>query len=652
LGYFPSFDALPSRLIRHFATVLSVLLPHDTLQLYEQRGVRKWHLPLIRAYLDVTAFSDGGRRILVSAMIDASKSKDILADIINVGIEMLVQERYELPAFSTLLRAAQATRAQVNQGYYQQVYDALDDLQCQSIHGLLTRDEQESTSPWQRLKREPRQPTTKRIREFLAHAKWLQSLNTARHAVDSIPEAKLQRFADEARALNVTQMNRFRDAKRATLAITLTRVRTAQALDDLTEMFLRLMQKMHHKAKEALDAYRREHQEQTDALISLLSELVGGWQNGETAEEQLQTISTLIGEDADKILEQCEAHLAYSGNNYLPFLLPLLKTHRKLFFDILEFLQPMSTSTDKGLEHAIAFVLRHRHAKAARLSIIKESSEAKELLDISWIPPRWWKAVTGRHRRDVPVLTVDRKYLELCVLSCAVTELKSCDLYIEGSEQFSDYRDQQVTWEEYAQLAPTYCAQVGISPDPETFVQELQTWLSETIRATDAAFPTNTSLSIQDGEPILRKLEKKPDPEGFALIDRLLSERMPECSIVDVLTDTEHWLNWTSAFGPLSGLDSRLVSPRQRYITTTFCYGCYLGPTQTARSMASVDRRHVSYVNQYHITEQKLLDAIVGVINRYNRFELIKWWGSGKRASGLRHEPGQCAGTGGQSLFE
>jgi TnpA family transposase len=49
--------------------------------------------------------------------------------------------------------------------------------------------------------------------------------------------------------------------------------------------------------------------------------------------------------------------------------------------------------------------------------------------------------------------------------------------------------------------------------------------------------------------------------------------------------------------------------------------------------VASVDRRHVVYINQYHITEQKLLDAIVGVINRYNRFELIKWWGSGKRAS-------------------
>ena len=633
LGYFPALHGLPPRLIQHLATTMGMVLPHDALERYEQRRLRESHMPHIRAHLGITAFSDGGRRVLVGALLDAAQSKDILADLINVGIEALVKARYELPAFSRLRRAAQAARAQVNHGYYQQVYNALDDLQRQALTALLTRDDLEATSPWQRLKREPRQPTTKRIREHLAHARWLQSLNTARHAVDGIPETKLQRFADEARALNVTQMNRYREAKRATLAVALIRVRTARALDDLAEMFLRLMQKMHHTAKEALDAYQREHQEQTDALISLLSELVGGWQHSETAEEQLNTISALIGENADTILEQCEAHLAYAGNNYLPFLLPLLRTHRKLLFDMLEFLQPLSTSTDKALEHAIGFVLRHRHAKAARLSIIEDGPDAKAILDISWIPPRWWQAVTGRLRRDVPILTVDRKYLELCVLSCAVTDLKSCDLYIEGSEQFSDYRDQLVTWEEYAQFVPTYCAQVGISPDPETFVQALQTWLTDTIRATDAAFPTNTSLSIQDGEPVLRKLEKAPEPEGFALIDRLLSERMPECSIVDVLTDTEHWLNWTAAFGPLSSLESRLVSPRQRYITTTFCYGCFLGPTQTARSVASVDRRHVAYVHQYHITEQKLLDAIVGVINRYNRFELIKWWGSGKRAA-------------------
>src|SRR5215831_13322575 len=178
-------------------------------------------------------------------------------------------------------------------------------------------------------------------------------------------------------------MNRCREAKRTALAVALIRVRTAQALDDLAEMFLRLMQKMHHKAKEALDAYRCEHQEQTDALITLLSELVGGWQRSETAEKQLKTISALIGEDADKILEQCEAHLAYAGNNYLPFLLPLLRTHRKLFFDILAFLQPMSTSMDKTLEQAIAFVVRHRDVKPTQFPITEEGRGERATRNIS-----------------------------------------------------------------------------------------------------------------------------------------------------------------------------------------------------------------------------------------------------------------------------
>ena len=116
----------------------------------------------------------------------------------------------------------------------------------------------------------PNSPTTKRIREHLAHVQWLQSLNTARQAVDGIPETKLQRFADEARALNVARMQATQEAKRLTLAVALIRVRTAQALDDLAEMFLRRLQKLHQQAKEALEDYRRQHQEQTDALIALL----------------------------------------------------------------------------------------------------------------------------------------------------------------------------------------------------------------------------------------------------------------------------------------------------------------------------------------------------------------------------------------------
>ena len=456
---------------------------------------------------------------------------------------------------------------------------------------------------------------------------------TASQALDGVPETKLQRFAEEARALNVTRMHTLPEPKRYAFAVALIRVRTAQALDDLVEMFLRRVQKLHQQAKEALADYREQHQEQTDALVALLGHIVSGWQASETPEQQRQAVEALIGGRTETILAQCEAHLEYAGNNYLPFLRPLFRPHRKLFLDVLEFLHPTSTSADTALEQAVAFVRRHRQTRAARLPIRGEHDNSTPRLPLSWIPPRWWKAVTGQHRHEGPVETVDHRYLELCVLSCVMIELKSGDLCVAGSEQFSDYRTQLISWEAYAQQIGAYCQQVGIAAEPAQFVQDLRTRLAETICTTDAAFPANTALTIRTGEPVLRRLKKQPAPEGLGLIDRLLRERMPACSIVDVLTDTEHWLHWTDAFGPLSGFAAQLTSPRQRYITTTFCDGCYLGPTQTARSMPGFDRFQVAYVNQRHITEQKLLDASVSVINRYNRFHLPKLWGSGQRAA-------------------
>ena len=46
-----------------------------------------------------------------------------------------------------------------------------------------------------------------------------------------------------------------------------------------------------------------------------------------------------------------------------------------------------------------------------------------------------------------------------------------------------------------------------------------------------------------------------------------------------------------------------------------------------------LDRRQVSFVNQRHVTEEKLNQSIAEVINAYARFPLQRLWGQGKSAS-------------------
>ena len=87
------------------------------------------------------------------------------------------------------------------------------------------------------------------------------------------------------------------------------------------------------------------------------------------------------------------------------------------------------------------------------------------------------------------------------------------------------------------------------------------------------------------------------------------------------MRDTQHWLNW-SCFGPLSGHDAKLKDPVSRYLATVFCFGCYLGPVQAARSLDNIDPRQLSWVHWRHISEEALDKAIREVINAYHKFAL------------------------------
>lgn len=430
-------------------------------------------------------------------------------------------------------------------------------------------------------------------------------------------------------------MNETDEKKRFTLAAALIRTQNAQGIDDLTEMFIRSVGKLHRRGRDALNEYHLRHRETTENLIETLSRLLNALDSSKSATEQINAITNIIGDDTEKLASECEAYLGYANNNYLPFLLRFYRNQRRNFFRFLENLQPQSTSSDKSLESAIAFLINNKNSRANHISL-KTGEEGKDnstILDLSWIPNKWWKIVTGKNSRDINIDKVDRRYFEICLFSQVWLELKSGDLFIEGSEKFGDWRNQLISWEEYDTSLDTYCQQIGCPKDPSEFIEGLKTWLTETIKEVDATFPENESVSIKDGEPIIRRHTKREKPKGFDTIERLVEQRLPECKILDIISDTEHWLNWTKNFRPISGYDSRLDFPQPRYITTAFCYGCNLGPTQTARCVENLDRKQIAYVNRRHIDEEKLLNANVKVINEYNKFVLPRIWGSGKSAA-------------------
>jgi hypothetical protein len=121
---------------------------------------------------------------------------------------------------------------------------------------------------------------------------------------------------------------------------------------------------------------------------------------------------------------------------------------------------------------------------------------------------------------------------------------------IEASNKFSDYRDQFISDAEFDRAVPEYCRQAGLPSKSRDFVDHLRKWLSNTARQVDAGFPENECLSIENGEPVLRKLDRRSRPDNLPLVSQMVREQMRPVNLLDVLIDTEKWLNWTRHFGP------------------------------------------------------------------------------------------------------
>ena len=639
LGYAARLADVPAALVTHVAASAGLAGATSEMAGYDDTSYRIRLMALVRGFTGVAGYDREARSMAARACIEAARTRDDLADIVNAGIEELLRCRRELPAFGTLLKLARSARALVNRAYYRQIAAALPSEAHERLATLLLVPEGATRSGWDQVKADPPRPSPQRMREHLAHLAWLREQAMANEVFAGIPDRKLRHFAAEARALNAAVLSHVTASKRAALMATLLRSQVARALDDAAEMFVRLTTRMHNRAREALDEHRARQAAETDALVALLRETVLACQDqGAEREARLAAIEGLLLPNADAIVAKCEAHAAFAGNNYLPLLARFYGAQRASFLRFLAHAAPVSTSQDRATEQAIGFLMAHRTDRRAKLQTAVEAkgtdgATVRGPLDLSWVGEKWWPLLTGRTAREPAPAEVDRRYFEICLFTQVVNELKSGDLCIPGSEDYGDYRDQLVSWEEYERDVANYAEQAGIPADPGAFVAALKARLAKTASATDQAFPKNEHVEIVAGEPVVKRLRARDGGDGTAFLERLLKARMVPAGVLEALADTEHWLGWTRHFGPVSGFEAKLDRPRERYLATIFCYGCGLGPSQAARSLKGLDRRHVAFANQRHITEETLDDAITGVIDAYARVGLHRHWGSGDTAS-------------------
>lgn len=626
LGYFSMMVDVPEVVVRHICKCLRILVfPTAARKAYDESGSKTVHQRLLREYVGLRVLGTDGQTWLEEQAVKAAQTKQELPDIINVLLEELLHHRYELPGFVTLSRAAARARTRVNDEIQRRIASSLDDKQRGQIDHLFTT--RAGRSQWEQLKREPKQPSVREVASFLTHIEAVRKLADSLPKPGDVPVSKRTQFVLEARALNVREMMALKPIKRYALAVLLIHAQLQKAVDDIAEIFIRSVRNMHNVARDRLKEYQLEHVEQGEALIAQFREVLTAFDDGGSDPERIEKMRGVLGDDPAAWIERCDEHIAFAGNNYYPFMLQPYRSKRALLFQCLDAMLLKSSSPDESLLQTIAWISQFRSSHKEHV----RADTGFGSVNLDWLVDKKWRSlIVGS---DAASELVHRKYLELCVFSHVMEELKSGDLYVQNSDQFDDYRDHLVSWEQFDAEVGDYSAMVGLPADGSGFVTLLKQQLLDVSQKMDDRFPDNEHVDITETGLLIRRTDRAPPPEGLPEVDQAITNSMATTSILDVLTETERWLDLHKLFGPLSGFESKVDDPRKRFLTTLFCYGCNLGPTQTALSVKGLSRKQVAWLNLHYVTEERLDKAIFKVVNAYNRFSLPQYWGTGKSAS-------------------
>jgi len=119
LSYFPKIEAIPKPIVKQVRQALDS--PQRLNAGYAHTSAQYQHRNSIRKYLNVNQHNNQRDRLIEKTAEETAKTMNDPADIINVVLETLMQQQYELPSFTSIDRTISRIRQAVNNNIFKTI---------------------------------------------------------------------------------------------------------------------------------------------------------------------------------------------------------------------------------------------------------------------------------------------------------------------------------------------------------------------------------------------------------------------------------------------------------------------------------------------------------------------------------------------------
>jgi TnpA family transposase len=227
-------------------------------------------------------------------------------------------------------------------------------------------------------------------------------------------------------------------------------------------------------------------------------------------------------------------------------------------------------------------------------------------------------------------IRVNRINYEMCVLRNLRSKLRVKEVWIEGCYQYRNPEEDLPP--DFESHRDYYYHMLDKPQNAKRFVRKLKKELSSHLNTLNKGIIHNKSVQIlkkPSGHIKVAKLKEQPPPSQLEAIKQEVFKRWPNTSLLDVLKETDLFVDFLSAFmpsGPKEGLDKNIL--RKRLLLCILGYGTNTGLKNISVGNEEANYHELKHVKLRYFDPDNFREATRRVVNQLFKIRAPALWES------------------------
>lgn len=646
LGFHPAdLTLIPKSVIEYVGSQVGA--EAEQIESYAERGAtRTVHQRAIEKYLGFRLPTEKDLQNIAEWLLERALEHDRPTLLLEFLCERFLAEKLVRPGFSVVERMVAAARNAAEDEIFRRVESVIDEILADELDDILQASEPNRPTPLAWLRQSATSNSPKTIMAGLQKLGKLQKWQVGNWNLSALNPNRRKQLAQIGFRSTAQALSRMNKTRRYPILLAFLAQLYEEVLDELVEIFDRLLAAVSSRADRQLIEIRQEIALLAGDKIKLLLELVRILIDPTVADENLRTaIYKFLPENKLRVtFDECERINEPLDENLFKLLGKRYSYLRKFIPTFLNALPLGGNAETAGLREAIE-ILRDLNDSGKR--------RIPDDAPCDFVDANWWQHVFDDDEK------INRKFYEMCVLFELRSALRSGDIWVEGSRRYARLDSYLIPADKWSEIRPAVCELLSLPEDGESRIKLRQAELQELFGQFDRFFDellikhkkksmeagklaphfdpadhTNPKIDIrmENGKLIVTKLPGEELPPSSEVLKEEVASRLPEIELTDLLIEVDGWTNFSRFFEHPSGNEPRSPDALRHCYASILAQACNFGFMQMQR-MSGLTYRKMAWYSTWYLREETLKSAFSELVNFHSRLPLSAFWGGGTLSS-------------------